>query len=79
MNAVTDAFRRWGRRSAELDPFAPEPDVEPRVSYGCVDWYAYGEEQSTAPALAPKVQPQTPAVRLPLGEMPGAQPRAQLH
>jgi hypothetical protein len=65
MNAVTVAFRRRGR-SAELDPFAPEPDVEPRVSYGCVDWYVYGEEEPTAHALAPKVQP-------------GAQPRAQRH
>ena len=59
MNIHLHAIHRPGRRSAELDPFAAEPDAEPGTGYGCVDWYVYAEAQPTAKAPAPRAQPET--------------------
>ncbi len=74
MNAVTHAIRRPGRRFAELDPFAVEPNVDPGAGYGCVEWYAYGDEQTDA--SAPRAQPKS-GVPLLLPPEPAA--RAQRH
>lgn len=79
MNAVTHTLRRPGRRIGELDPFALAPDVEPGVDYGCVDWYAYGEEAPSADAPAPRAQPGTATAGLPLVPLPEPQARAQRH
>lgn len=78
MNAVTHAFRRPRRRFAELDPFAVEPNADPGAGYGCVDWYAYGDEQS--PPDSSKAEPKArPSTGLPL-VLPTEPPaRAQQH
>ncbi|HXY98222.1 MAG TPA: hypothetical protein VEH00_14770 [Steroidobacteraceae bacterium] len=55
------APRRPGRRIAELDPFAPERDAEPRAGYGCVDWFVYQPPPADAPASrAPAAMPPDP-------------------
>jgi hypothetical protein len=48
MNALTEVLHRPGRRLAKLDPFEPQESAaragtEAEASYGCVDWYVYGE------------------------------------
>ncbi|HYB65647.1 MAG TPA: hypothetical protein VEC59_10350 [Steroidobacteraceae bacterium] len=74
MNAAIHAFRRPGRRCAELDPFAVEPNADPGAGYGCVEWFAYGDEQTDASAS--RAEPKT---GLPLVPPPEPPARVQRH
>ena len=62
MSALTQAVPRPGRRIAELDPFGLEASLTPSPSYGCVDWYVYGEKEPRADSRAPESQIATAGV-----------------
>lgn len=62
MSALTQTVPRPGRRIAELDPFGLEASLTPSPSYGCVDWYVYGEKELRADSRAPEAQVATAAV-----------------
>lgn len=74
MNVVTHTPRRPGR-IAELDPFGGEAGLEAEASYGCVDWYAYGEDEPRAQARAPQDRPGSATTGLPRATPPAGSPR----
>ncbi|HUL46227.1 MAG TPA: hypothetical protein VLV25_03950 [Steroidobacteraceae bacterium] len=78
MNAVTQALRRPDRRIAELDPFTLEAD-ERGVGYGCVDWYAYREQEPLVHAPVPEPRLRTETAGLPLVLTPEVPASAQRH
>lgn len=79
MNALTHTPRRPGRRIAELDPFAAEAGLETEASYGCVDWFAYGEDEPRAQARAPWSGPGSATTGLPGATLPAQPARSLRH
>ena len=76
MRALTQAVPRPGRRIAELDPFGVAASLTPSPSYGCVDWYVYGEKEPRADSRAPEARIATAEVHAaPTLQLPSATPQ----